>query len=159
MDGVVCPIYEKGDKLDCSNYRGITLINAAYKIFSQILCRRLSPRAKRFVGPYQVGFSDKLTRLIKATLDRVMCHVRVSRELAETFESRQRLRQDDGLSCALFNIGFEGVVRRAGIDTSGSIFNKAVQFLEYADDIDIIARNQKTVKDIYTRLKAEARRI
>ena len=214
MDGVVCPIYKKGDKLDCSNYRGITLINAAYKILSQILCRLLSPHAKRFVGPYQAGFTgarattdqifslrqilekcreynlpthhifidfkaaydtvdreqlwqimhengfpDKLTRLIKATLDRVMCHVRISRELAEPFESRRGLRQGDGLSCALFNIGLEGVVRRAGIDTSGSIFNKAVQLLAYADDIDIIARNPETVKDVYTRLKAEARRI
>ena len=50
-------------------------------------------------------------------------------------------------------------MRRAGIDTSGSIFNKAVQLLAYADDIDIIARNPETVKDVYTRLKAEARRI
>ena len=29
----------------------------------------------------------------------------------------------------------------------------------YADDIDIIARNPETVKDVYTRLRAEARRI
>ena len=57
MDDVVCPIYKKGDKLDCSNYRGITLINATYKILSQILCRLLSPHAKRFVDTYQAGFT------------------------------------------------------------------------------------------------------
>ena len=62
--------------------------------------------------------------LIKATLDRVMCHVLDSRELAEPFKSRRGLRQGGGLSSALFSIGLEGVVRRAGIDTSGSIFNK-----------------------------------
>ena len=103
--------------------------------------------------PIQTNSTDQ------GTLDRVMCHVRVSRELAESFESRRGLRQSNGLSCALFNIGLEGVVRRAGIDTSGSIFNKAVQLLAYADDIDIIARNPETVTDVYTRLKAEARRI
>ena len=159
---------------------------------SQILCRQLSPHTKRFLGPYQAGFTgarattdqifslrqilekcheynlpthhifinfkaaydtvdreqlwqimhengfpDKLTRLIKSTLDRVMCQIRISRELAERFDSRRGLRQRDGLSCALFNIGLEGVVRRAGINTSGSIFNKPVQLLAYADDIDI----------------------
>ncbi|EDS37854.1 conserved hypothetical protein [Culex quinquefasciatus] len=34
---------------------------------------------------HENGFLDKLTRLIKATLDGVMCHVRVSAELAEPF--------------------------------------------------------------------------
>ena len=57
MDGVVCPIYKKGDKLDCCNFRGITLINAAYKVLSQVFCRRLSPLVNGFVGPYQAIFS------------------------------------------------------------------------------------------------------
>ena len=93
---------------------------------------------------------SRMTRLIKATLDRVMCHVRVAGELAEPFPSQQGLRQGDGLSNALFNIGFEGVVRRAGIDTRGTICNKSVQLLAFADDIDIIARDLETVKLVYT---------
>ena len=78
MDGVVCPIYKKGDKLDCSNYRGITLINA-YKILSQILCRLLSPHAQRFVGPYQAGFtgtraSTYLIFSLRQILEKCLAH-------------------------------------------------------------------------------------
>ncbi|XP_055622546.1 uncharacterized protein LOC129766114 [Toxorhynchites rutilus septentrionalis] len=56
MEGIVCPIYKKGDRFECGNYRGITLTNTAYKVLSQILTRRLSPIAKGFVGQYQAGF-------------------------------------------------------------------------------------------------------
>ncbi|KXJ71943.1 hypothetical protein RP20_CCG019314 [Aedes albopictus] len=134
MEGIVCPIYKKGDKLDCRNYRTITLLSAAYTVLSQIVCRRLSPIARELVGQYQAGFMgerattdqmfairqvlqkcraynvpthhlfidcksaydtidrdqlwwrimdeygfpDKLIRLIKAMMDRVICVVRVS---------------------------------------------------------------------------------
>ena len=213
-EGVICPIYKKGDKLDCENYRAITVLNAAYKVFSQVIFQRLSPLASRFVGSYQAGFMEgrsttdqiftlrqilqkcrefrvpthhlfvdfkaaydsinrqelwkildengfpgKLTRLIKATMEDVKCCVRISGGTSDPFESHRGLRQGDGLSCLLFNVALEGVMRRAGFDMRGTIFNRSGQFICFADDVDIVGRKFETVADQYTRLKREADRI
>lgn len=53
---IICPIHKKGDKNECSNYRGISLLNIAYKVFAFILCERLKPHVIRIVGDYQCGF-------------------------------------------------------------------------------------------------------
>ncbi|XP_062717045.1 uncharacterized protein LOC134292171 [Aedes albopictus] len=213
-EGVICPIHKKGDHLECENFRAITILNAAYKVLSQIIFRRLSPKTNEFVGSYQAGFIDgrsttdqiftvrqilqkcreyqvpthhpfidfkaaydsidraelwrimdengfpgKLTRLIKATMDGVQNCVRVSDELSSSFVSRRGLRQGDGLSCLLFNIALEGVMRRAGLNSRGTIFTKSGQFVCFADDMDIIARTFGTVAELYTRLKREAAKV
>jgi hypothetical protein len=52
----IVPIYKKGDKTDCSNYRGISLLSITYKILSNILLSRLTPYADEIIWEHQCGF-------------------------------------------------------------------------------------------------------
>jgi hypothetical protein len=52
----VVPIHKKGDKTDCSNYRGISLLPTSYKILLNILLARLTPYADGIIGDHQCGF-------------------------------------------------------------------------------------------------------
>ena len=54
-ESIIIPIH-KGDKTDCSNYRGISLLPTTYKILSNILLSRLIPYAKEIIGDHQCGF-------------------------------------------------------------------------------------------------------
>lgn len=51
-------MHKKDDKKDCTNYRGISLLNTAYKILSLILLERLKPYTQEIVGEYQAGFKQ-----------------------------------------------------------------------------------------------------
>jgi Reverse transcriptase (RNA-dependent DNA polymerase) len=57
-------VHKKGDKLDCANYRGIYLLNVAYKVFAKVLYDRLLPHANAVVQHYQAGFQSG-----KSTID------------------------------------------------------------------------------------------
>ena len=54
--GITQLIYKKGDKLECSNYTAISLLNVTYKALSGILYNRLTVYAEEILGEYQCGF-------------------------------------------------------------------------------------------------------
>jgi hypothetical protein len=53
---IICPVYKKGDKLNCSNYRGILLLNVMYKIITNTLARYLEVYTEEILEDYQYGF-------------------------------------------------------------------------------------------------------
>jgi hypothetical protein len=53
---IILPIYEKGDKRDSSNVRGISVLSTMYKMLSNILLSRLTPYAEETTGDHQCGF-------------------------------------------------------------------------------------------------------
>jgi sorting nexin-29 len=52
---IICPIYKKGEKSECSNYRGMSLLNTAYKILAT-LNNRLKVYAEDLLCQEQNGF-------------------------------------------------------------------------------------------------------
>ena len=61
-------IYKKGDRTDCSNYRGISFLPTTYKILSKILPSSLTPYAEEVIGDHQCGF-----RRNRSTTDHIFC--------------------------------------------------------------------------------------
>jgi hypothetical protein len=53
---IVISIHKKGDKTECSNYWGISLLPTSYKILSNILLSRLIPYADEIIWDHQCGF-------------------------------------------------------------------------------------------------------
>jgi hypothetical protein len=67
-ESIVVPIHKKGDKTECSNYRGISLLPTSCKILSNILLSRLIPYADKIIGDHQCGF-----RRNRTNTDQIFC--------------------------------------------------------------------------------------
>ncbi|GBN28849.1 hypothetical protein AVEN_120517-1 [Araneus ventricosus] len=195
-------------------YTVITLLNTAYKIFSNLLFARLQPHTQRVIGNYQCGFKPqrstvdqihtlrqilektkeynittfhlcidfkaaydsikrdkllkaidiliefniptKLVNLTKASLSNVRCRVKIQNHLSESLTAERGLRQGDSLACLLFNFAFEKCIRVGGLDRRGTLWKRSLQLLAYADDIDIIGRSERAVKEAFRALEISA---
>jgi hypothetical protein len=60
-------IHKKGDKTDCNNYRGISLLSTSFKMLSNVLSR-LVPYIDEIIGDHQCGF-----RRNRSTTDQIFC--------------------------------------------------------------------------------------
>jgi len=59
MESIVVPIYNKDDKADCSNYRGVSLLATTNKIVVNILLLRLTTCAE-FWGSSMWDFKQQI---------------------------------------------------------------------------------------------------
>jgi len=55
-ESIIVPVYKKGDKIDCSNYTGISLLLTTYEILFNILLSNLTPYAEKIIADHQCGF-------------------------------------------------------------------------------------------------------
>jgi hypothetical protein len=55
-EGIICPICKKGDRMLCSYYRPITILNVVYKIFTILIHNRLSKMVEDILEDCQMGF-------------------------------------------------------------------------------------------------------
>lgn len=211
---VICPIHKKGDKLTCTNYRGIALLNSTYKVFAKILACRLKPYVEDILGDYQCGirgnrsttdqifsirtilekcyeynisthhlFVDfkqaydsivrdwlyqvmtefgipsKLVNLTKMAMKATICKVKIQGQLSQGFPVNRGLRQGDVISTILFNICLENVMRNIELNPGGTIFNRTVHYLAYADDVDLVARSPQALAEAYEQLERGAKDI
>uniref|UniRef100_A0A8C6M7F1 Reverse transcriptase domain-containing protein n=1 Tax=Nothobranchius furzeri TaxID=105023 RepID=A0A8C6M7F1_NOTFU len=70
--GVVVPIFKKGDRRVCSNYRGITLLSLPGKVYSKVLERRVRSIVESQIEEEQCGF-----RPGRETVDQLYTFARV----------------------------------------------------------------------------------
>ena len=67
----------EGDRQDCNNYRGVTLLSVPGKVFAHILLKRIRSHLLKDQRPEQSGFTPK-----KSTIDRILAlRVLVERRL------------------------------------------------------------------------------
>jgi hypothetical protein len=100
-ESIIIPIHKKGDKTDCSNYRGISLLSASYKILSNILLSRLSPYVDEIIEDHQCGF-----RRNRWTTDQIFCIQQILEKKWEYNKTVHQLFVD-------FNKAYDSVRREA----------------------------------------------
>jgi sorting nexin-29 len=112
-------------------------------------------RNKLYGALQEFRIPNNLINLTKLTMKNIICNVRIQNDISDDFNTVNGLRQGDGLACLLFNIALEKVIRDAQIQMNGTIFNKSVQILAYADDIEAFKSIQEAAKTMGLRVNME----
>jgi sorting nexin-29 len=87
----------------------------------------------------QFQIPKKLISLVQMTLTDMIGKVEVQSNLTEEFVINRGLRQGDALSTQLFNLILENAIRNNEINQGGSINNTTLQYLAYADDVNLVS--------------------
>mgnify|MGYP003519696127 CR=1 FL=1 len=78
---IIVPLHKKKDKLDCNNYRGISLLCHSSKIFTSILLDRITTKTDEILSEEQAGF-----RASRSTIDQIF----TLRQMSEKYSDFSR---------------------------------------------------------------------
>ena len=92
-----------------------------------------------------IGLPHKYINLIKSLYLNAECFVRINSNLSDSFKPRRGVRQGCILSPLIFNMFLQHVINESGIindDHGIRIQGLTINYLAYADDIDIMTDNR-----------------
>jgi hypothetical protein len=154
-EGVICPIFKKGEKNRAENYRGITLLNTGYKLYTSVL----SERMKREIEEKGV-LPEWLVRKVEEIYARTRNKVKVGEKEGEWFETTKGVRQGCSLSPLLFTIyvaDVDEMLRKA--QAAGVVVGREkVWSLTFADDMVIVAKSEREMKEMMRNLEKYVRK-
>jgi hypothetical protein len=217
-EGIICPIYKKGEKDTASNYRGITLLNTAYKVYAMIVEERLmkemnergalpdgqagfrkgrgtmdnvyilnhiigneiKKRGSKIYAFFvdlkaafdnverdllweylrKKGINEHLVTKIEEIYEETISRVRVDGRVSECFKTYKGVRQGCPLSPSLFAafIGDIEEMFRKGQAGGVVVGKEKVWSLAYADDLVVLAREEKGMKEMLGNMEKYMRR-
>jgi len=119
-EGTIFPLYKKGDRLDCTNYRPITLLNVAYKIFAIILNQRLVDIVESKLSDYQSGFRSN-----RSTIDNIFM-------IGKIMEKCYEYNVDIHNICIVYKHAFDSIKRNKTLDslTQNKIPSKLIRLIK-----------------------------
>jgi len=96
-DGIICPVYKKGDRLNCNNCGPITLLNIAYKIFAFLLNKRLTENTENKLEDNEMGLRSN-----RSTVDNIFI-------IRQVFEKSHEYNIDLYNICVDYTHAFDSV--------------------------------------------------
>jgi sorting nexin-29 len=82
---------QRGDKIDCNNYRGISLLSTVYKMLSNVLLSRLGSYIDEIIGDHQCGFRHN-----RSATDQIFCIHQILEKKWEYNETVHHLFSEEG---------------------------------------------------------------
>ena len=122
------------------------------KAFDRVWHEGLWDTLRRF------GIEEDLIQVIESLYKNASSAVLLGGELGEFFPATVGVRQGCILSPVLFNIFLERIMQEAlsDFDSTVSIGGRPLCNLRFADDIDLIGRDEEELQDLTTRLEESA---